>query len=398
MATQRHTRMLDLFDLVEKDYKRRGLRSLDSVVHHRKKLDPYFGDRAANLVAEQVVNDYIDQRQLEGASNGTINRELAVLKRAYTLGFRSRLCNRRPYIEKLPEAEPREDFFEYDDFRKFEAALRAKGKRANYDGNEVADIVVFAYFSGWRLNEALQLNRDWIKTDLQIAVLPASKHKNKKPKIFPLEGEVLEIVERRLKTANPEGLLFHRGGRPIKSVRKICQSVCSEIKIGKKSFHALRRSLVTNLNRANVPIETGKRISGHRTDGVYKNYNQVTLDQLRQAVRDVNKSLGIERPGPLTLQNKNGLTSSAKHETNSIVNGRNNLTETEVSEPKPVKTFKSPELLEKDGGEGGIRTPETLLGSTRFRDNFPTLTPRSSSLFSSLKAKLTRFFSPKEEE
>jgi integrase len=387
MAKRNQTRVSDLFNLVTADYRRLGKRSLDIIEIHIKRLEPYFAERVANLVSTQVVNDYIDQRQQDGAANATINREMAVLKRGYNLGLRHGVVNRRPYIEKLPEAEPREDFFEYDEFRKFETALRAKGKEANWDGNVVADVVVFAYFSGWRLNEVLQLNASWIKADLRLAILPAAKHKNKKQKVFPLEGEVWNLVSLRLGGINNDGLLFHRNGKPIKSVRKIFQSTCREIKLDKKKFHALRRSLVTNLNRADVPVETGKKISGHRTTGVYQNYNQVTVKQLRDAVIAVNQHLGIS-PRPAkekdTRQNifKKGLTSVSEFEKIANVNDRKHLSETET----PVKTFNSPDLIEKNGGEGGIRTPETLSGPTWFRDKFPVLTSHSSSLFSSLKS------------
>jgi hypothetical protein len=49
-------------------------------------LAPFFGFMRPVNVSTDLVNRYIDKRQQDGASNATINRELAVLKRAFHLG------------------------------------------------------------------------------------------------------------------------------------------------------------------------------------------------------------------------------------------------------------------------------------------------------------------------
>jgi site-specific recombinase XerD len=45
-----------------------------------------FGGINATEISTDKVNHYIDGRQDEGAANGTINRELAALKRMLNLG------------------------------------------------------------------------------------------------------------------------------------------------------------------------------------------------------------------------------------------------------------------------------------------------------------------------
>jgi integrase len=385
----------ELFDLVRSDYRRKGKRSLDTVEIHIKRLTPYFGDRVANLMRSPTVDEYIDHRQAEGASNATINREMAVLKRGYNLGLQKEIIDRKPYIEKLPESGPREEFFEYDEFRKLEAAARAKGKRQNFDGDVTGDIIVVAYFSGWRLNEVLNLNREWIKTDLRIAILPAAHHKNKKPKILPLEGEVWEIIERRLAGANEEGFLFHRSGKKVKSVRKLFDTLCSEIGLEKHVFHSLRHSLVTNINRAGIDRETGKKISGHDSDSAYQGYNHTTVEQLRDAVKKVNKHLGIKEKvtqSPKFLEKV--LTPVIENEITLAVKEETTLTKRQVT----AVSYKSPELGTKFGGEGGIRTPETRKSLPDFESNSQIQPTVKSSLFASLKRFVSSFINPKVEE
>jgi len=53
------------------------------------------------------VRAYCEHRQDEGASNGTINRELTVLKRAFRLAEQAGKVLHTPHVPMLREAEPR---------------------------------------------------------------------------------------------------------------------------------------------------------------------------------------------------------------------------------------------------------------------------------------------------
>jgi len=54
-----------------------------------------------------AVRAYCEHRQDEGASNGTINRELTVLKRAFRLAEQAGKVLHTPHVPMLREAEPR---------------------------------------------------------------------------------------------------------------------------------------------------------------------------------------------------------------------------------------------------------------------------------------------------
>ena len=44
--------------------------------------------RAADVTSQQIAR-YVDSRQQEGASNATVNRELAALKRMFRIGVQA---------------------------------------------------------------------------------------------------------------------------------------------------------------------------------------------------------------------------------------------------------------------------------------------------------------------
>ncbi len=276
----------DCLRLVEKHYEVNKLRTIYTIrLYINNQLGPKLGDRIANHLRKLHVEDYKSKRLKEGASECTINRELQVLSKALSLALEDELIERKPPIKLFPEPEPREGHYEPEEFAKWQAACRQL-KGGKQDGELIADIVMFAYYSGWRLQECLGLHKDWIRPLDKIAVLPKEKHKNKRQKIYPLEGKVWEMIERRLASASSDGLLFHRHGKRVKSLERICEKVCDITGLSKDHFfHNLRRSATTNLNRAGVSTRTGMQITGHRTESIYHNYNQHSLAELRTAVR-----------------------------------------------------------------------------------------------------------------
>lgn len=108
----------------------------------RKEMDSelmkFFGDCKAHQVRTDSVKNYVAQRLEQGAANAMINRELAALKRMYTLGLQAKRIQRRPHIPMLEEHNVRQVFFERSEFLKFRAALP----------DYLKPVVTFAYFTG----------------------------------------------------------------------------------------------------------------------------------------------------------------------------------------------------------------------------------------------------------
>src|SRR5215469_8766371 len=83
-------RVSELVESVITDYRVNGKKSLDYVkMRWKRHLEPIFGHMLAAHVSSDDIERYKQQRLSEGASNATVNRELAVLKRAFHLGMRA---------------------------------------------------------------------------------------------------------------------------------------------------------------------------------------------------------------------------------------------------------------------------------------------------------------------
>ena len=75
----------------------------------------------------------IAQRQSRAVSNGTINRELAALKRMFSLAVQAGKLSSKPYIPALEENNARQGFVDHG--RPMERFVDASGSEGHRIGN-----------------------------------------------------------------------------------------------------------------------------------------------------------------------------------------------------------------------------------------------------------------------
>ena len=119
-AGAERVRISALLQLVVEDYRlhdRADLQEAEQRVN--RLLKPEFGHLRAAAFTTKALNAYIGRRQKEGRQNSTINRELALLRRSFRLGYEHdpQLVFRLPVIKMLPEDNVREGFLEADKYK-----------------------------------------------------------------------------------------------------------------------------------------------------------------------------------------------------------------------------------------------------------------------------------------
>jgi len=272
----------ELAEDLRNDYRANGRRSLERLEHSLGHLLPFFGSRRASQVTSADVRAYVAQRQREGAANATINRELAALKRMFTLGLDAEKIHRRPKIVPLKEQNVRRGFFEREQFEAVRAQLPDYAR----------PIVTFAYITGWRVRSEI-LPLQWHQVDFAAGTvrLEPGTTKNDEGRVFVMTPELRACLEaqREATTALEQRLgvvipwVFHRNGRPLKSIQRAWRTACRRAGLPGRLLHDFRRTAVRNLERAGVPRAVAMKMVGHKTEAIYRRYAIVDEAMLREA-------------------------------------------------------------------------------------------------------------------
>jgi integrase len=142
----------DLAQALLADYQINGRRSLRSARLSISHLRKFFGDRAVDITTDRI-KAYAADRQKSKAANARINRELAALKRMFSLAVEDGRLSHSPYIPTLEEDNARQGFVDHGAF----VSLRAN------PSEYLRDPITFLYLSGWRLGEMKAL--EWRDVD-----------------------------------------------------------------------------------------------------------------------------------------------------------------------------------------------------------------------------------------
>jgi len=264
------------------------------IAHH---LTPVFKGKRLISITPSHVRAFVALRQAAGAANAEINRELALLKRMFTLAVQGGKLHAKPHIPMLQEDNIRKGFFEREQFESVRDHLPAS----------IQPVVTFAYLTGWRLTSEI-LPLEWRQVDWlgRVVRLDPGTTKNKEGRSFPftaaLEALLVEELaehERLKRAGRIVPYVFHRDGERIRSVRGAWKAACTAAGVPGRILHDFRRTAVRNLERAGVPRSAAMAMVGHKTESIYRRYAIVDSGALKDAAAKIDQAAGT-KPGTLT--------------------------------------------------------------------------------------------------
>jgi integrase len=282
-----------------------------------RRLDTYFsGMRVADIDTDLLEKFQLKLRS-EGYADGTINRSMSSLRRAFTLAQRKGKIKNAPFFPQLPEAPPRKDKLpDEDQYMVLVAALP----------EYVRLPLSIAYHTGMRSGEIKSLkwseNVNFMDKFISIEDSKGGDAETGEtdPRVIPFGDELEGLLKAQYakRQAGCEYVCFRidRKGkaRPLGNFRKVWITTCIKLGLGKTVpafdstgapimakprkdrpgakakqaveykgllFHGLRRTFITDAENAGVPRHEAMRLSGHRTESVYKRYAVENLDRRR---------------------------------------------------------------------------------------------------------------------
>jgi integrase len=148
----------DICGLVLADYRTRNLRDLTTVKwRYEAHVKPALGTLLASRFGPKQAREFVERRRAEDATNATINRELAIVRRGFSLALQEDPppVRRAPHIPKLEEDNARQGFIEQGQYQALLSALPEHLKA----------LLVVGYHCGNRLGELRKLR--WSQVDFE---------------------------------------------------------------------------------------------------------------------------------------------------------------------------------------------------------------------------------------
>ncbi len=290
----------DLERVLLANYRVKGNKSTDRALRALSHLREAFGGWKAVHITAKAIDTYLLDRT-ETASLATVYYELSILKRAFHLAVRTKEL---PHVPTFPEMgtvdNVREGFFTDAEVALLQVELP----------NYLRGLAMFAYLTSWRRLEMLGLKWSHVDFDEGVLRLEGQRTKSGKPRTFPFKSfpqlravlesqrEYSEMWEDR--TGRIVTHVFTNRGKPIKDHYAAWRSACKRAGLEGRILHDMRRSAVRNFDRAGIPRDIAKKLSGHKTDTMYTRYNIVDDQDLDDATAKLGRREAGEKIPPET--------------------------------------------------------------------------------------------------
>jgi hypothetical protein len=316
--------------LRDRKNKGRGLEFLN--MRWRKHVEPFFAQYRAADVGDDLLNEYIEARQNEQARNATINREIAVLRGMFRLGFTSKPHQKVKSLPQFPHLDERDNIRTgFLDPQKYQALA----DNCNSIGLWMRAIFEIAYKWGWRKGE-LKMQVRQVDFNANVVRLDARMTKTKQGRVVTMTPTIRALLVECARGKQGDDALFTReNGTAVNDFRgawrRLCVASgvghmlcadCKEIVTGKKCkcgkgwrrllyrglmVHDLRRTAVRNLVRAGVLEHTAMKITGHKTRSVFDRYDIVDERDIANAM------IKLEEPSGHEIVTKSVTNDPAEH-------------------------------------------------------------------------------------
>ncbi|MGK7892779.1 MAG: tyrosine-type recombinase/integrase [Xenococcus sp. (in: cyanobacteria)] len=159
--------------------------------------------------------------------------------------------------------------------------------KSGFLGDRDRCLFAICLFTGCRISEALALQ----VTDIKNKTITFRKSTTKgklKTRTIDIPVTLLGYLEEYQPLPNPYNpyLFPSRAGKPLtrSMADKLLRAACSRIGVEGVSTHSFRRTALTQMHNAGIPLRHIQEISGHNDLGTLQRYLEVSPEQRKKAV------------------------------------------------------------------------------------------------------------------
>lgn len=247
-----------------------GARSYQSMRQSWKALEPTFAHLRPDQITRDLCREYAKRRRNGGVQDGTILKDLGVLKAAIKFNGKGHLA----VFAMPPTPPPRDRFITRAEFERLLGACTLPHVRL---------FILLAWVTGGRHSALVELTWDRVDFERRVIRLAKSPQGRKGRATVPFTDKTLAAL-REAHSARTCDFVIEWGGRPIKSIKRGFREAAGKAGIGDITPHVLRHSCAVRMAEAGYSMEEIGQYLGH-TDPktTYRLYARFSPDHLRQA-------------------------------------------------------------------------------------------------------------------
>ena len=270
-------------------------RSLDRDARALAMWDPYIGDLPVRRVHYGTLQPYVKDRLAAGKAAGTVNRDLAVVRRILNLCARLwRDENDRPWLDTAPLIQ-----MQRENAKRGPYPLSFEEERLLFSelAGHLARMALFKVNTGTRKHEVLSLRWDWeVKVpelETSVFVVPRAHVKNGLERVVVLNRIARSVIE-SCRGEHRDLVFSHKGhgyytidnsgwhgarrraaARYEKELGRPCPDGFRNVRV-----HDLKHTYGYRLRAAGVAFEDRQVLLGHKTQHITTHYSAADIGNL----------------------------------------------------------------------------------------------------------------------
>jgi len=254
----------------------RSKRSIDRDARGLKQVVPYIGNLELSQVHMGTLKRYIDDRLAANISQGTINRDLASVRRILNLSARLwRDENGHPWLATAPLIQ----MGKYEARKPYPLSFEEQRLLFQELASHIANMALFAVNTGTRENEIVSLRWEWEVRNHKAFIVPARFVKNGVDRLIVCNSVATSIVD-AVRGDHPERVFTYQGS----PVTRICNSgwkrAREKVGLAHVRVHDLKHTFGYRLRAAGVSFEDRQDLLGHKSQRITTHYSAPDVNRL----------------------------------------------------------------------------------------------------------------------
>ncbi|HET9532544.1 MAG TPA: site-specific integrase [Blastocatellia bacterium] len=276
-----------LKEFVEEVYKpwaKENKRSWNSDASRLKPILAYFGSKKMLDISPFLVEKFKVTRSKAVTVRGkqrsrtSVNRELELLSRIFSLAISNREVRNNPVaeVDQYKGEIRRSRYLLSDEEERLMAQFT--GKRSH-----LRLIVLVALQTGMRLGEILKLRKK--ELDFHRGEIQVTRTKTDEDRRVPMNDRLYRELASHCSGLSTEYVFANpETGRPLVCIKRAFQKALEDAKIEDFRFHDLRHTAATRMGEAGIDPFTIAAILGHKSIAMTASYTHATQQAKRRAV------------------------------------------------------------------------------------------------------------------